>query len=46
MLAEAKRAQIDMNYISAQEVTKGFNEMMSQPPQVIEAMKKYLQPAE
>jgi tripartite-type tricarboxylate transporter receptor subunit TctC len=46
LLAEAKKAQIDMNYISAQEVAKGFNEMMSQPPQVIEAMKKYLQPAE
>jgi hypothetical protein len=35
-----------MNYISAQEVTKGFNEMMNQPPPVIEAMKKYLQPTE
>jgi len=44
--AEAKKAQIDVNYISAQEVTKGFHEMMSQPPQVIEAMKKYLQPPE
>jgi tripartite-type tricarboxylate transporter receptor subunit TctC len=46
LLAEAKKAQIDMNYISAQEVAKGFNEMMNQPPQVIEAMKKYLQPTE
>jgi hypothetical protein len=45
-MAEAKKAQIDISFISAQEVTKGFNEMMSQPPQVIEAMKKYLQPAE
>jgi tripartite-type tricarboxylate transporter receptor subunit TctC len=44
--AEATKAQIDMNYISAEEVTKNFNEMMNQPPQVIEAMKKYLQPAE
>jgi tripartite-type tricarboxylate transporter receptor subunit TctC len=44
--AEAKKAQIDVNYISAQEVTKGFHEMMSQPPPVIEAMKKYLQPPE
>jgi tripartite-type tricarboxylate transporter receptor subunit TctC len=40
--AEAKKAQIDMEYISAQDVTKGFDEMMSQPPQVIEAMHKYL----
>src|SRR6266436_5605978 len=46
LLAEAKKAQIDVNYISAQDVTKSFNEMMAQPPQVIEAMKKYLQPAE
>lgn len=40
--AEAKKAQIDMEYISAQDVSKGFNEMMSQPPQVLEAMHKYL----
>ena len=46
LLAEAKKAQIDINYISAQEVTKDFNEMMSQPPAVIETMKKYLVPAE
>jgi tripartite-type tricarboxylate transporter receptor subunit TctC len=44
--AEAKKAQIDMNYISGQDVTKSFNEMMNHPPRVIEAMKKYLQPAE
>ena len=44
--AEAKKAQIDVSYISGQDVTKSFNEMMAQPPQVIEAMKKYLQPAE
>jgi hypothetical protein len=35
-----------MNYISGQDVAKSFNEMMNQPPRVIEAMKKYLQPAE
>jgi len=46
LLAEAKKAQIDINFISAQDVTKSFTEMMSQPPQVVEAMKKYLQPAE
>jgi tripartite-type tricarboxylate transporter receptor subunit TctC len=46
LLAEAKKAQIDINYISSQEVTKDFNEMMSQPPAVIETMKKYLVPAE
>src|SRR5215472_5102861 len=43
LLAEAKKAQIDINFISAQDVTKSFTEMMSQPPQVVEAMKKYLQ---
>ena len=46
LLAEAKKAQIDINYISAEDVTKNFNEMMNQPPQVIEAMKKYLVPTE
>jgi tripartite-type tricarboxylate transporter receptor subunit TctC len=46
LLAEAKKAQIDVSYISAQEVAKGFHEMLSQPPQVIEAMKKYLQPGD
>jgi tripartite-type tricarboxylate transporter receptor subunit TctC len=44
LLAEAKTAQIDVNFISAQEVTKSFNEMMTQPPPVIEATKKFLQP--
>ena len=44
--AEAKKAQIDVNYISAQEVTKGFGEMMNQPPSAVEAMKKYLVPTE
>jgi tripartite-type tricarboxylate transporter receptor subunit TctC len=41
---ESKKAQIDMQYISAQDVTKGFAEMMNQPPNVLEAMAKYLQP--
>jgi len=41
---EARKSQIDMEYISAQDVVKGFDEMMSQSPQVLEAMNKYLQP--
>jgi tripartite-type tricarboxylate transporter receptor subunit TctC len=45
-LAEAAKAKIDMEYISAQDVAKGFNEIMNQPPQVLEAMNKYLQPGE
>jgi tripartite-type tricarboxylate transporter receptor subunit TctC len=44
--AEAKTAQIDMAYITAQDVTKSFDEMINQPPDVLEAMTKYLQPAE
>ena len=33
-----------MEYISAQDVIKGFDEMMNQSAQVTEAMNKYLQP--
>jgi tripartite-type tricarboxylate transporter receptor subunit TctC len=44
--AEAKKAQIDINSISGPDVAKSFNEMISQPPEVVEAMKKYLVPAE
>ena len=41
---EAKTTQIDMHLITAQDVIKGFDEMMNQPPHVLEAMSKYLQP--
>src|SRR2546422_8828637 len=41
--AEAKATMIDMEYIPAQVVMKGFDEMMNQPPSVLEAMNKYLQ---
>ena len=41
-LAEAKKAKIHMKFISSQDVTKGFDELMSQPPRVLEAMGKYL----
>ncbi len=40
--AEAKKAQIDMHYISAEDVTKSFNEMIHQPQNVLDAMNKYL----
>ena len=43
---ETKKAQIDMQYISGQDVAKAFDEMMHQPPNVIEAMNKYLKPEE
>ena len=44
MMADALKAQIEVQYISAADVAKGFNDMFNQPPAVIEAMKKYLQP--
>jgi tripartite-type tricarboxylate transporter receptor subunit TctC len=40
--AEAAKAQIDMQYITPEEVTKGFNEMIHQPQSVLDAMNKYL----
>lgn len=43
-LADAEKAKIEMAYISPDEVLKGFEEVLRQPPEVIEAMKKYLQP--
>ena len=44
MKADAQKAKIEVEYISAADVAKGFDEMFNQPPAVIEAMKKYLQP--
>jgi tripartite-type tricarboxylate transporter receptor subunit TctC len=44
--ADATKTQIVMHYISAQDVAKGFDEMINQPPNVLEAMAKYLQPGE
>jgi hypothetical protein len=37
-----KTAQIEINHISAEEVTKAFSTMINQPPQVLDAMGKYL----
>jgi len=42
--AEAKTAKLDIEYIKPQDVSKSFEEMMNQSPQVLEAMNKYLQP--
>ena len=41
-LAEAKAAQIEMEHITADEVGKRFEAMMSQPADVVEAMHKYI----
>jgi tripartite-type tricarboxylate transporter receptor subunit TctC len=40
--AESKKAKIHMQLISADEVTRQFKELMNQPPQVLDAMGKYL----
>jgi len=45
-LAEAEKAKIEMEYISAEQVTQWFNELLNQPPQVLEAMHKYLKVGE
>ena len=42
--AEAKTAKLDLEYLKPQDVSKGFEEMINQSPQVLEAMNKYLQP--
>lgn len=44
--ADATRAKIDMSYITPDLVLKGFEEIMNQPPAVIEAMGKYLKPGD
>jgi tripartite-type tricarboxylate transporter receptor subunit TctC len=41
-LAEMKTAQIDISHISAQDVTRLFNNMIDQPSDVLAAMSKYL----
>lgn len=45
-LAEAEKAKIHMEYISADEVTKMFGELLNQPPKVLEAMNRYLKVGE
>ncbi|MGH6768697.1 MAG: Bug family tripartite tricarboxylate transporter substrate binding protein [Xanthobacteraceae bacterium] len=40
--AEAKKAKIVMKHQSAKFVIDGFKELMSQPPEVLDAMAKYL----
>jgi hypothetical protein len=41
-LAEARTAQIDIGHMSAEVVTKAFNTMVNQPPDVLAVMHKYL----
>jgi len=41
-LAEAKAAQIEMQYIPAEPVIRDFNSIVNQPPEAVEAMGKYI----
>jgi tripartite-type tricarboxylate transporter receptor subunit TctC len=45
-LAEAEKAKVEMEYISAEQVTKWFGELLNQPPKVLEAMNQYLKVGE
>jgi tripartite-type tricarboxylate transporter receptor subunit TctC len=45
-LAEAEKAKIEMDYISSEQVTQWFNELLNQPPKVIEAMNHYIKVGE
>jgi tripartite-type tricarboxylate transporter receptor subunit TctC len=45
-LAEARTAQIDMTYISAEDVSKAFDRMFNQPPEALEAMHSYFKVGE
>jgi tripartite-type tricarboxylate transporter receptor subunit TctC len=40
--AESKKAKIDMHHISSEQVQKDFNTMMTQPPDVLKEMGKYI----
>ncbi|HWP57913.1 MAG TPA: tripartite tricarboxylate transporter substrate-binding protein [Candidatus Acidoferrales bacterium] len=40
--AEAKKAKIDFQYISADQVIRDFNSLLNQPPEVLREMGKYI----
>ncbi len=42
LLAEAKKAKIDMNHISYEQVQKDFNAMLNQTPETLKEMGKYI----
>ena len=46
LIEEAKKAKIHMEHISAENVTKWFGDLLNQPPQVLDAMNKYLKVGE
>jgi tripartite-type tricarboxylate transporter receptor subunit TctC len=41
-IAEAKKAKIDVNYISPEQVLKDFNALMNQTPETLKEMGKYI----
>jgi hypothetical protein len=41
-LAEAKKAKIDMQLISHEQVQKDFNAMLNQTPETLKEMGKYI----
>ena len=42
LIAEAKKAKIEMQFISAEQVLKDFNAMMNQTPETLKEMGKYI----
>jgi tripartite-type tricarboxylate transporter receptor subunit TctC len=42
LLVEAKRARIDFNYISHEQVTRDFNALFNQSPETLKEMGKYI----
>src|SRR6185295_10064136 len=42
LIAEAKKAKIEMNFISAEQVMKDFNLLMNQTPETLKEMGKYI----
>ena len=42
LIAEAKRARIDIGYISHEQVTKDFNTLVNQTPETLREMGKYI----
>jgi len=42
MLAEAKKAKIDMNHISHEKVQKDFDALLNQTPETLKEMGKYI----
>ena len=42
LLAEAKKAKIDVNWISFEQVQKDFNALLNQTPETLKEMGKYI----